>query len=120
MDSKLVSKGFVGDGPSPSPPTVVVEQRWKIVKNKGAVSTIIITPPPFTPSTVLVSETSPLRLLHNRKIVKKINQVSKHFHFYASVNLQNISDLEIKILLNRRLQIGSYGETSCGSTVRLV
>ena len=96
---------YGSDGPGPSPPPMV-EQRWEIVKNKGAVCAIII-----PPSTV-VSENSPLRLLRNHKIVKKINHVSKHFHFYASVNLQNILDLGIKILLDRKLQIGLYGETS--------
>ena len=84
----------------------VPEQRWQIVRNKGAVSTIIITLLP------LYSKISPLRLLHNRNKVKKINHVSKHFYFYASVKLQNISDLGIKILLDRKLQIASYGETS--------
>ena len=67
---------------------------------------------PSPPSTLaLVSENFPPRLLRNRKIVKKINHVSKHFHFYASVNLQNISGLGIKNLLHRKLQIGLYGET---------
>ena len=65
-----------------------------------------------------MSQNAPLRLLRNRKIVKKINHVSKHFHFYASVNLHNISDLGIKILLNHKLQIGLYGETFSWSTVR--
>ena len=78
-------------------------------------STIIITP--FTPFYTAGVWNLPSQTFTQLQNGEEINHVSKHFYFYASVKLRNISDLGIKILLNRKLQIASYGETSCWSTV---